>query len=498
MLDRLGSLDAIREFIGSFSYPIVVTRGRLVEAVNDAWIDVFGFTRDQVEGHPWLDFMPPEERTRLDQRATLREQAPTKMPIASLTSIALKADGHSTLVHVRPSVIPVPEGPPFVLTFLFVAPDRDDEIELAQLLVAASSSLAKARTVIEVRQLAASQLGEAGYTVAFFRRDGTAIHPEAALLPSHTRREELEEAARENRLVFVGQEIEAEAVILPIQRGTELELMLVSGPSLVTHVHAALQLFARGVASALDTAALIADLERRNRELSDTRAELVRHERLAALGEMAASVAHEVRNPVGVISNAVSTLRRQIDGTSGELLSIVDEECARLERMVRDLLEFARPRPVSFTLETLSEVAEEAIAAAAAQPDLALRDPKFELERDDNVPKVSVDRDLLRQALVNLLVNGAQASPPGSAVRIRVAIEQHGGALVPTISVIDRGGGIAPSIVERIFDPFFTTRAQGTGLGLAVVRKNVDSLRTQIAVESMPGKGATFRLVFPS
>jgi signal transduction histidine kinase len=289
-----------------------------------------------------------------------------------------------------------------------------------------------------------------------------------------------------------------QGAIIRIQPGTEPELMAIHGPRLVSPLRAALRLFAQGVGSALETASLIADLERRNRELSYTRAELVRHERLAALGEMAASVAHEVRNPVGVIANAVSTIRRRRDGETGrsELLSIIEEECFRLERMVRDLLEFARPRQVSFMLEALSEIAEEAIAVTSSQSDPAVRRAKFVVEQATDVPKVRVDRDLLRQALVNLLINAAQASPERATVVVRIGSEKIGDAVTPSISVIDRGCGIPEDSVGRIFDPFFTTRAQGSGLGLAVVKRIVDALRAEISVEGKAGHGATFTLNF--
>ncbi len=289
-----------------------------------------------------------------------------------------------------------------------------------------------------------------------------------------------------------------EAAVLLIRREKEPELMVISGPRLVSPLRSALRLFAQGIGSALETATLIADLERRNRELGDTRAELVRHERLAALGEMAASVAHEVRNPVGVIANSVSTLRRQLDGKtgSGELLSIIDEECSRLERMVRDLLDFARPRRVSFRLEALSEIAEEAITVASSQSDPVVRRARFEVEGAPDVPKVSVDRELLRQALVNLLINAAQASPERSTVLVRISGKNVGDAVLPSVSVVDRGCGIPEDIVGRIFDPFFTTRAQGSGLGLAVVKRSSTHSARRSRSKAKQGTVQTFTLTF--
>lgn len=500
MLERVGELDAMKQFIAEFKYPIIVTRGATVVAVNDSWLSIFGYEPDAVVGRTYFHFMPPEERTRMMERTALRARAGGTMSFAAMTSLALKADGRATVVHVQPTVVKAVDGEPFVVNFLFVVPERDEEIELAELLVATSTCLASARTILEVREFAVTRLGEGGYSAAFFRRNGTAIYPPDATLPARSDQGALEEAVREERAVFVGADTSLpEGVIVPIQRGVEPELLVMTGARIGTPLRAALDLFAQGVGSALETATLIVDLERRNRELSDTRAELVRHERLAALGEMAASVAHEVRNPVGVISNAVSTLRRRLEGAgdSGELLSIIDEECLRLARMVRDLLEFANPRPVTLTLEVLSEIAEEAIAVASSQPDCAALRTTFRLELERNVPKISVDGDLLRQALVNLLINAAQASPEQGVVLVRVAAE-HAEAVGPlaSVSVVDRGCGIPDSVVGRIFDPFFTTRAQGSGLGLAVVRRVVDTLGAEILVDSQPGRGTSFRLAF--
>jgi len=499
MLERLRSLEVARDFIEEFGHPMIVTRGPLVLAVNEAWISAFGYSRESVEGRPYLTFFPVEERARMARRAELRAREPGKHPISNLTTLALKADGTSTVVHVQPTVLPTDDGPPMVLNLVYAMPERDPELELAELLVATSTSLARARTVDEVRQFAVSQLANGGHVAAFFRPDGAAIYPHDATLPAHVGRGEIDEALREGQAIFVGPEaVVPEGAIIRIQRGTEPELMAISGPRLVSPLRAALRLFAQGVGSALETATLIADLERRNRELSHARAELVRHERLAALGEMAATVAHEVRNPVGVIANAVSTIRRQRDSENGrgELLSIIDEECSRLERMVRDLLEFARPRQVSFRLEPLSEIAEEAIAVASSQSDPAVRRAKFEVELAPDVPKARVDRELLRQALVNLLINAAQASPERATVVVRIASDKVGDEVTPSISVIDRGCGIPEDIVGRIFDPFFTTRAQGSGLGLAVVKRIVDALRAEISVAGKAGHGATFTLNF--
>ncbi len=157
MLERLRKLEAAREFIEEFEHPMILTRGPMVVAVNEAWISAFGYSRETIEGRHYLGFMPVEERARMARRAELRDRDPGKVAISPMTTLALRADGTSTVVHVQPTVLPTDDGPPLVLNLLFAAAERDPEIELAELLVATSTSLARARTVIEVRQFALRQ-----------------------------------------------------------------------------------------------------------------------------------------------------------------------------------------------------------------------------------------------------------------------------------------------------------------------------------------------------
>jgi PAS domain S-box-containing protein len=123
MLARLGSLDEVRGFIDVLACPVVVTRGAQIVAVNDAWLAVIGFPRDEVEGHPYMEFVPPEERARVARGVELRAEG-VRRPMR-LTSLAVKADGTSTIVHVEPTVVPSAAGEPFIVNFVFVVPERD-------------------------------------------------------------------------------------------------------------------------------------------------------------------------------------------------------------------------------------------------------------------------------------------------------------------------------------------------------------------------------------
>jgi signal transduction histidine kinase len=249
---------------------------------------------------------------------------------------------------------------------------------------------------------------------------------------------------------------------------------------------------ANQLAVAVENARLYEDLQRSYAQLERAQERLVRGERLAALGELAAVVAHEVRNPLGVIFNSLGSLRRLLrpNGDAKVLLDIVGEEADRLNRIVGDLLDFARPSTLELRFEPLERVVEEAIGAALSQ-----RPSGIELTRhvDPALPRVAIDARLVRQAVLNLAVNAVQAMPHGGRLTIRT--RRDGDAAV--LEVEDDGVGMAPEVAARMFEPFFTTKASGTGLGLAVVKRIVEEHGGAIAVRSEPGNGTVFALRFP-
>ncbi|MBN9688188.1 MULTISPECIES: ATP-binding protein [unclassified Corallococcus] len=233
-------------------------------------------------------------------------------------------------------------------------------------------------------------------------------------------------------------------------------------------------------------------------ELAATRAEMVKRERFAALGELSAIVAHEVRNPLGVIFNAVATLRRIMNpgGDTAMLLDIVAEESDRLNRMVADLLDFTRPRNPVLQPEDLLRVLQDAFDAARAQAPTE-RPVSLSIEVEPGLAAVPMDRRQIRQALFNVAVNAIQSMPQGGEVRVRARRDTHGGREQLRIDVMDGGPGIPAELLHRVFEPFFTTKAQGTGLGLAVVKRILEEHRGEIAVESAAGRGTTFTFWLP-
>ncbi len=249
---------------------------------------------------------------------------------------------------------------------------------------------------------------------------------------------------------------------------------------------------ANQLAVAADNARLYADLQRSYAELARAQQQLIQGERLAALGELSAVVAHEVRNPLGVIFNSIGSLRRLVrpTGDAKMLFDIVDEEADRLNRIVGDLLDFARPSTPELRPEPLGRVVEDAVAAALAQ-----HGGRVVLARDldPDLPPVVMDARLVRQAVLNVAVNAVQAMPRGGRITVRTRRE----ATAARLEIEDSGAGIADEVRERIFEPFFTTKASGTGLGLAVVRRIVEGHGGEVEVRSEPGVGTVFVLRFP-
>jgi PAS domain S-box-containing protein len=233
--------------------------------------------------------------------------------------------------------------------------------------------------------------------------------------------------------------------------------------------------------------------------LAAARAELVKRERFAAVGEMSAILAHHVRNPLGVIFNAVSSLRRMLkpEGNIALLLNILAEESDRLNRMVGDLLDFTRPREAQLQPENILHVVQEALDAVRSQQGAAEGTITFGVQVEEPLPPVPVDRGQLCHALIKILVNAIQAMPNGGVVQVRARRESVGGREWLRLDVVDTGCGIPTELLHRVFEPFFTTKAQGTGLGLAVVKSIVEEHHGELALESTPGRGTTFTLRLP-
>jgi len=225
-------------------------------------------------------------------------------------------------------------------------------------------------------------------------------------------------------------------------------------------------------------------------EQSRLRTQVMRADRLAALGELMAGVAHEIRNPLTSIRGFVQFLEacddvREWRRYSPEIIRQVDS----LNRIITELLEFGRPRPPAIRPVQLNDLVHEVTRLAGHKANVQLR-----LALCAELPLIEADGEALKQALLNLLINAMQAVETLGTARSETHVEADGATVAVAIS--DDGAGILPEDLEKIFDPFFSTKPQGTGLGLAMVHRIVDAHHGTVAMTSRPGAGtvATMRL----
>lgn len=221
--------------------------------------------------------------------------------------------------------------------------------------------------------------------------------------------------------------------------------------------------------------------------------EAAQRERLSALGRLSTVVAHEVRNPLMIIKGALRTLTREGASTvdQQDAAADIDEEISRLNRLVNDVLDFARPIRFECVPTDVNAVCEDAVKAVAGGAH-----PVPVLHAAPSLPLLVTDRERVRMVLVNLLTNAQHAvgaAGASDAALIEVTTAPAGSGRV-TITVRDRGAGIAAEDLPRIFDPYFTTRRGGSGLGLAIAGNIVQGLGGSIAVSSQPGAGTEFRV----
>ena len=231
-----------------------------------------------------------------------------------------------------------------------------------------------------------------------------------------------------------------------------------------------------------------------NKHLQEAEAQVRRTERLAALGQLSAGLAHEIRNPLSTIKGSAEMLLKNVDtdgAVAHELAGYISTEVDRTNALVTRFLDFARPLALRLEKTEITEVIDEAVAQVEKHtPPL---DVSIYKNYSPDIPPFLLDRQLIERVLYNLLLNAAQASPPQGSVTVKT--RQAGDTV--EIGVIDRGSGIAPKNRESIFNPFFTTKSSGVGLGLAIVAKIVDEHGGQITVESEPGAGSVFRVFLP-
>jgi len=239
---------------------------------------------------------------------------------------------------------------------------------------------------------------------------------------------------------------------------------------------------------------MVEQLERNRAEIEDLhRREMSRAEHLATLGELAAGLAHEIRNPLAGIAGVVDVMGKKLpaDSASRAVLADVQNEIVHIQNILNDLLSYARPRPPTFHPANLNTTIEQAVHLARQQ--VRTRPVRVLFTPNASLPSVVHDPALIQQVVLNLLLNGIQAIPREGTVEVNLTQEDS----QALICVKDNGRGIPPEALPKIFKPFFTTRKEGTGLGLSLANGIVQSHGGTIEARSTPGQGTQFRIHLP-
>jgi two-component system, NtrC family, sensor histidine kinase HydH len=233
-------------------------------------------------------------------------------------------------------------------------------------------------------------------------------------------------------------------------------------------------------------------------ELKRLEKEVQRHDRLVALGKMAAGVAHEVRNPLSSIKGFATLLGSKFTEGSNEqeASNLLVQEAERLNRSITELLNYARPTALRKEKLNLGEIVASSLKLISSDAQALGVDISLAVEPD--LPTVSVDKDKINQVLLNLYLNGLQAMEDVSAdKKLKVSVRSDTDKKVLTVEVQDTGCGIPRKDLDKVLDPYFTTKADGTGLGLALAYKIIDEHKGSIRFTSAEGKGTTVSLTFP-
>lgn len=244
---------------------------------------------------------------------------------------------------------------------------------------------------------------------------------------------------------------------------------------------------------------LAENLSETNRVLKKTQDEARRAERLAALGQLAAGLAHEIRNPLGVIKGSAEILNQKLgaaDALAKELSSYIYTEVNRLSALVSRFMDFARPSQLELRPQQLPALIERSLKSLAEQGVTN----GIDIQRDysPDLPAAMVDEELCEQVFNNLVLNACQAmGEKGGTLILRIRTDGGEERRGVVVEIEDTGPGIPPEMKEQIFNPFVTTKKSGVGLGLAIVTKIVDAHGGTVRVTSEPGHGACFQIVFP-
>jgi signal transduction histidine kinase len=247
-----------------------------------------------------------------------------------------------------------------------------------------------------------------------------------------------------------------------------------------------LEAFSNQVALAISRALIYRDMSLKDKQIMQA-------EKMAAIGELAAGIAHEIRNPLGIISGSAETVRRHENPKiREEMTHYILEESERINGLITTLLDFARPKEPRLVTCDLKEVLEKTLLLLSPQAKTLRVEIKKEFPKEPLL--VSIDPDQMRQAFTNLGVNALEAMRHGGVLKVTVLDNDRDKVI---IQFSDTGKGIPKEVRAKVFDPFFTTKEGGTGLGLSIAHRIISQHGGDIRVEGEEGKGSSFTISFP-
>jgi PAS domain S-box-containing protein len=520
--------------LGAIPTPALCFEGERCIAVNPAYEVLMGFEPSEVVGKTvdeLVDFVAMSGETEfMDRRSPAR--AAGDLRDGQMWCRVMDKAGSVRPLRVQWTS---PDERQRYLVFLLDATQESTSRAIAESLARAGGELVHAQDERDVLERAADTLYAQGFSITFMLLDGDSeelaygprrarIVPElraeglAALVAFRPARAVLERVNphfHERRAAFVHDAASTvrhgypESVHEALERslagshlvqaplfveGAAHGAMVVYGPTLTPSRAATMEMFAELVARALESVRSRQRAHQRLEELERLQAELLERERLVALGEAAAVMAHEVRNPIAAISNALAVLRRQPSPSSegADMLRVIGEEAARLERVVRHLLDLGRPLTPQMHAVDLLELATDCVRTLRDRNEVAGVEVVL---RADGEVIATVDAGLLQLALLNVLQNAVQVTPAGGTVVVELTAPSPDDRAA-TIAVEDEGPGFSDDLVRRMFEPFFTTRPSGTGIGLAVVRRTIEANGGTIALGRGARGGGRFEIRF--
>jgi len=236
------------------------------------------------------------------------------------------------------------------------------------------------------------------------------------------------------------------------------------------------------------------ELKEAYQKLQDSFAQMRKVDRLSALGELSAAMAHEIRNPLGSIKGGIEILEEGFDKKSRkyEFVDIIKKEIARLDRIISEFLTYARPRPPHKSMNSINEIIDSVVALLGREADR--QGVRVNLGLSDDIPEVMMDGEQVKQALLNVMLNAVQAMGNDGTVTVNTCMKDK----LVQVSVRDTGKGINESDAERLFDPFFTTKEKGTGLGLSISYQIIKAHGGDIEVVRPEGGGSEFIMSIPA